>query len=76
MASPLRGLSDEERKRRIAMLYWSAVFFIVAIIAGVFGFLGIASAAAGIAKVLFFIFAVLFVVSLITGMRGRGTPRV
>lgn len=58
------------------MLYWSAVFFIVAIIAGVFGFLGIASAAAGIAKVLFFIFAALFVVSLITGMRGRGTPRV
>jgi uncharacterized membrane protein YtjA (UPF0391 family) len=57
------------------MLYWSAVFFIVAIIAGVFGFLGIASAAAGIAKVLFFIFAVLFVVSLITGMRGAARPR-
>jgi uncharacterized membrane protein YtjA (UPF0391 family) len=54
------------------MLYWSVVFFIVAIIAGVFGFLGIAEAAAGIGKVLFFIFAVLFVVSLISGIGRRG----
>jgi uncharacterized membrane protein YtjA (UPF0391 family) len=58
------------------MLYWSVAFFIVAIIAGVFGFMGIASAAEGIAKVLFFLFAVLFVFSLITGLRGRGTPRL
>ena len=54
------------------MLYWSVVFFIVAIIAGVFGFLGIADAAAGIGKVLFFIFVVLFVVSLISGIGRRG----
>lgn len=59
------------------MLYWSAAFFIVAIIAGAFGFFGIASAAEGIAKILFFLFAVLFVFSLITGLRGRGrTPRL
>ena len=55
------------------MLYWSVVFFIVAIIAGVFGFGGIASTAAGIGKVLFFLFAILFVFSLITGLRGRGS---
>jgi uncharacterized membrane protein YtjA (UPF0391 family) len=51
------------------MLSWSVTFFIVALIAGVLGFFGIASAAAGIAKVLFFLFAVLFVVSLFTGGR-------
>ncbi|HUR41982.1 MAG TPA: DUF1328 family protein [Verrucomicrobiae bacterium] len=55
------------------MLYWSVAFFIVAIIAGVFGFFGIAAAAEGIAKVLFFLFAVLFVFSLISGLRTRGS---
>src|SRR3546814_15097673 len=54
-----------ETFRRSAMLYWALVFFVVAIIAGVFGFGGIASASAGIAQILFFIFLVLLVVSLI-----------
>ena len=58
------------------MLSWAIGFFIVAIIAAVFGFGGIASGAAGIAKILFFLFLIAFVVSLIMGlMRGRG-PRV
>jgi len=58
------------------MLSWAIGFFIVAIIAAIFGFGGIASSAAGIAKVLFFLFLIAFVVSLIMGlMRGRG-PRV
>jgi uncharacterized membrane protein YtjA (UPF0391 family) len=47
------------------MLSYSLTFLIVAIIAAVFGFGGIASASAGIAQVLFFIFLVLFVASLI-----------
>ncbi|MFP4285575.1 MAG: DUF1328 family protein, partial [Desulfovermiculus sp.] len=34
------------------MLYWAVIFFIIAIIAAVFGFTGISSAAAGIAKIL------------------------
>jgi uncharacterized membrane protein YtjA (UPF0391 family) len=53
------------------MLYWAAVFFIIALLAAVFGFTGISVAAAGIAKVLFFIFIVLFIVSLIFGVRAR-----
>jgi uncharacterized membrane protein YtjA (UPF0391 family) len=52
------------------MLYWAAVFFVIAIIAAVFGFGGIAAGAAGIAKVLFFLFLILAVLSLIFG-RGR-----
>jgi len=54
------------------MLYWAAVFFVVAIVAAVFGFGGIATGAIAIAKVLFFLFLVLFVVALIAGMSGRG----
>jgi uncharacterized membrane protein YtjA (UPF0391 family) len=50
-----------------AMLTWTIVFLIVALIAGALGFGGVASTASGIAKVLFFIFLVLFVVSLIGG---------
>ena len=42
------------------MLYWALVFFVVAIVAAVFGFGGIASASAGIAQILFFVFLVLF----------------
>jgi uncharacterized membrane protein YtjA (UPF0391 family) len=47
------------------MLYYALVFFLVAILAAVFGFTGIAVASAGIAKILFFIFLVLFLVSLV-----------
>jgi uncharacterized membrane protein YtjA (UPF0391 family) len=56
------------------MLYWALVFFLVAIIAALFGFTGISVAAAGIAKVLFFIFLILFVISLIFGVRARRRP--
>jgi uncharacterized membrane protein YtjA (UPF0391 family) len=54
------------------MLYYSLVFLVVALIAGAMGFGFVAFAAAGIAKVCFFIFLVLFVVSLLTHLtRGR-----
>jgi uncharacterized membrane protein YtjA (UPF0391 family) len=54
------------------MLSYSLAFFIVAVVAGFLGFGIIAGTAAWIAKVLFFIFLVLFVVSLITGRRTPG----
>jgi uncharacterized membrane protein YtjA (UPF0391 family) len=46
------------------MLRWALGFFIVALLAAVLGFTGIAVAAAGIAKIIFFIFLVLFLVWL------------
>lgn len=49
------------------MLYWTLIFLVVALIAGLFGFGGIASASAGIAKILFGIFIVLFLLSLVFG---------
>ena len=50
------------------MLKWSVVFFIIAIVAGIFGFTGIESAAVGVAQVLFFIFLVLFLGTIILGV--------
>lgn len=47
------------------ILTWVIIFFVVALIAAVFGFTKIAGAAAGVAKVLFFIFVVLFLISLV-----------
>jgi uncharacterized membrane protein YtjA (UPF0391 family) len=47
------------------MLRYALSFFVVALIAALFGFTGIAVAAAGIAKLLFFLFIILFVVSLL-----------
>lgn len=59
-----------------AMLYWAIVFFIVAIIAAVLGFGGIAAGAASIAQILFFIFVVLFILSLVMHLvRGPGSRR-
>jgi uncharacterized membrane protein YtjA (UPF0391 family) len=53
------------------MLHYAIVFFIIALIAAVFGFGGIAAGAVGIAKVLFFIFLILAAVSFIANMVRR-----
>lgn len=58
------------------MLRWSAIFFVIAIIAAVFGFTGIAQGAASIAQVLFFIFAALFLLALIFGGLVIGRKKV
>ena len=50
------------------MLRWSLGFFIVAIIAAVFGFGGIASGASELARICFFFFVVIFLVSLVYGL--------
>jgi uncharacterized membrane protein YtjA (UPF0391 family) len=55
------------------MLRYALIFLVVAIIAAVFGFGGISSDAAWIAKILFFIFLVLFVVMLVLGRKGPAT---
>jgi uncharacterized membrane protein YtjA (UPF0391 family) len=53
------------------MLRWALIFLVVAIAAGIFGFAGIMIAAAGIAKLLFYLFLVLFLVSLLGGLARR-----
>ena len=54
------------------MLHYAVVFFIIALIAAVFGFGGIAASAVGIAKILFFVFLVLAVASFLFGSLRKG----
>ena len=54
------------------MLRYAIIFFVIALIAALFGFGGIAAGATEIAKILFFVFIVLFVVSLVAGLVRRG----
>jgi uncharacterized membrane protein YtjA (UPF0391 family) len=63
MASPSIALSP--------LLKWALGFFVVAIIAAVLGFGGIAGAATGIAKILFFGFLVLAAIALVVGLVKR-----
>lgn len=53
------------------MLYYALVFLVIALIAGFLGFGGVAFAAAGIAKILFGVFLVLFLVGLILHLGRR-----
>jgi len=57
------------------MLRWALAFFIIAIIAGILGFGGIATGAADIARICFFFFVVVFLVSLVWGLVTGRSPR-
>lgn len=50
------------------MLNYAVVFFVIALIAAALGFGGIAASAVGIAKILFFVFAVLAIASFVFGL--------
>ncbi len=50
------------------MLKWALIFFIVSLVAALFGFTGIAAGAAAIAQILFYIAVALFVLFLVLGL--------
>ncbi len=54
------------------LLRWTLIFLVIALIAAVFGFGGVAVEFAMIGKILFFVFLVLFVISLFFGRGRRG----
>lgn len=57
------------------MLSWAVTFLIIALIAGVLGFGGVAIVSVELAKIVFFIAIALFLISAVAGMmRGRGAP--
>ena len=53
------------------MLYWALIFLIVALVAGWMGYGQVAGTATWVAKVLFVLFVILFLVSLLTGIVHR-----
>ena len=56
-----------DKEEGIIMLRWAVIFLVIALIAALFGFTGIATAAAGIAKFLFFLFLAVCLILFIVG---------
>jgi uncharacterized membrane protein YtjA (UPF0391 family) len=50
------------------MLRWAVIFLVIGLIAGLLGFTGVAGASIAIAKTLFFVFMVIFLVLLLAGL--------
>jgi uncharacterized membrane protein YtjA (UPF0391 family) len=69
------GTETECENRGLVMLSWVVTFLVVALIAGILGFGGIAGASIEIAKTIFFIAVVLFLISAVVGV-ARGRTRV
>jgi uncharacterized membrane protein YtjA (UPF0391 family) len=61
-----------EKGEVTVMLRFALLFFVLALIAGVLGLGGLAGDLAYIGKILFFVFIVMFIVSLVLGRRGGG----
>ena len=57
-----------ELKWRLAMIKWAIIFAIISLVAGIFGFTGIAADSAAIAKILFFVALAIFVILLVIGL--------
>jgi uncharacterized membrane protein YtjA (UPF0391 family) len=70
-----RAHAEQRQAKDRVMLGWVVTFLIVALIAGILGFGGIAGASIEIAKIIFFIAVVLFLVSAVVGL-ARGRSRV
>jgi uncharacterized membrane protein YtjA (UPF0391 family) len=69
-------ISQRKVKTKVlTMLSWVVTFLVIALIAGILGFGGIAGASIEIAKIVFFIAVVLFLVSAVVGL-ARGRNRI
>ena len=71
-----RGYRNKKFKIKVlTMLIWVVTFLVVALIAGILGFGGIAGVSIEISKIIFFIAVVLFLISAVVGL-ARGRTRV
>ncbi len=75
MRGALRRADLETKTKVSVMLSWVVTFLVIALIAGILGFGGIAGVSIEIAKTIFFIAVVLFLVSAVVGL-ARGRRRV
>ncbi|WP_372005601.1 DUF1328 domain-containing protein [Tistrella mobilis] len=55
-----------------SLLHWAIVFLIVALVAALLGFGGVAGTAMAGAKILFWVAIVIFVITLVAGLMRRG----
>jgi uncharacterized membrane protein YtjA (UPF0391 family) len=68
------GYRKPSEQKGVDMLYYALVFLVVALVAGLLGFGVVAFAAAEIARICFFIFIVLFLVSVISHLFRTRVP--
>jgi uncharacterized membrane protein YtjA (UPF0391 family) len=71
----VRFLTRQQRSGtfwEMVMLHYAVVFLVIALVAAIFGFGGIAAGAVGIAKILFFVFVIMAVVTFVFGLLKRG----
>jgi uncharacterized membrane protein YtjA (UPF0391 family) len=71
----MRSLTVNTKGKGAAMgnlLYWAVVFLVVAVVAAVLGFGGVAGTAMAGAQLLFWVAIVLFIISLVVGLFRRG----
>jgi uncharacterized membrane protein YtjA (UPF0391 family) len=68
MERPKSHMPRGETEEDIMLLKWAVIFFVISLIAAVFGFTGIAAGAAEVAKILFYLFLAIFVILLIAGL--------
>jgi uncharacterized membrane protein YtjA (UPF0391 family) len=72
LIAPVEAQAEANLNRGHVMLGWVVTFLIIALVAGILGFGGVAGASIEIAKIIFFIAIVLFLVSAVVGVaRGR-----
>lgn len=57
------------------MLRWALVFLVFALVAGLLGFTGLAGESMAIARILFFVFLVVFAISLVYGLITGRAPK-
>lgn len=65
-SSPI-GPTKFLHNKEVNMLYWAAVFFLLAMVSGVVGFSGLAGSSSSVLQIQFFVFMVLGALSLIFG---------
>jgi uncharacterized membrane protein YtjA (UPF0391 family) len=62
------GPVERARTNAMSLLKWALIFLVISLVAALFGFTGIAAASADIARILFYIFVVIFLVLLVLGL--------
>jgi uncharacterized membrane protein YtjA (UPF0391 family) len=63
-----RARTIGDKRPVMSLLKWALIFFLISLVAALFGFTGLSAATADIARILFYIFIVIFLVLLILGL--------
>ena len=60
-----------QKEPAMSLLKWALIMLVVSLVAALFGFTGLAAASADVARILFYVFLVIFLVLLVFGLMAR-----